>query len=97
MSKEQKEKKCRCASPLVTQALPEGFTGIIRCKNCEGLASVSRNKKSYDGNDPVEKYLHGLSEHNVEYGFEAAVIAMLLRIEKAVTPKANEEESKRAK
>jgi hypothetical protein len=79
------EKSCNCAEgPKITQAIPSGFTGKVRCERCEGFAQYPRSEKKYEGKDPVEGYLFDIKRNFSEMTFETAVVTMLLRIERAL-------------
>jgi hypothetical protein len=76
----REEKICLCPSgPKLTQVLPSGFKGSVKCAECGGSAVFPRSGKKYSGNDPVEGYLFEIEKNGAS--FEATVIRMLLRME----------------
>jgi hypothetical protein len=82
------EKICTCAEgPKITQAIPSGFTGKVLCEQCDGYAQYPRSEKRYEGKDPVEGYLFDVKKNFNGITFEAAVLTMLLRIERALLQK----------
>lgn len=83
-------KTCQCGQPKITQSLPEGFSGTIRCGECGGEYSMKSAAKRgvYKGDDPVEEVLFNLSAASGgRMTTEQATLTMLLRIEKALNRK----------
>lgn len=92
MSKEKETKKeepklkvCQCGNPTVTQELPVGFKGTLKCgtPGCNGYFTYPLANMEYKGSDPVEGFLFALSRTSKEMTFEKATLIMLRRIEEA--------------
>jgi hypothetical protein len=81
----QNQKPCQCPNgPELRQSIPQGFRGQVTCAKCCGIAILPRPEKKYEGKDAVEGYLFDISKNTSGLTFEAAILTMLLRIEKAI-------------
>jgi hypothetical protein len=74
------QKKCTCKEPKLSQGLPQGFKGTIKCGSCGGLFSYPPAPEEYKGSDPVEKLLFDLSKRSNSLTVEEALLRTLVDI-----------------
>lgn len=90
-----KDKNCTCETPVVNQAIPDGFKGKIKCAGCGGIATYPLPVEKYKGKDPIEEHLFNLKSRKIPIDNETALLTLLLRIEKKLNTFLSSQEKKK--